>query len=139
MIGVVALVSGAAAVSVGGFLLWTWLRRGGASGSTHFRPIQIFGHAAVGIAGVLLVVVYLLADLDPRWGRATAITLFAASVLGATMFLPWWRRGRRGLYGDNDPAGFYPAEDHFQMRTVQVHGGLADLTWVVMIIALLVV
>ena len=58
--------------------------------------------------------------------------------LGATMFLPWWRRGRKGLYGDNDPAGFYPAEDHFRMRTVQTHGGLADLTWVLLIIALLV-
>ena len=42
------------------------------------------------------------------------------------------------LYGDNDPAGFYPAEDHFRMRTVQTHGVLADLTWVLLIIALLV-
>ena len=64
--------------------------------------------------------------------------LLTAGLVGATMFLPWWWRGRKGLYGDNDPAGFYPAEDHFRMRTVQTHGALADLTWVVLIIALLV-
>jgi len=46
------------------------------------------------------------------------------------MFLAWWSRGRKGLYGDHDPAGFYPAEDHFRMRTVETHGGLADLTWI---------
>jgi hypothetical protein len=46
--------------------------------------------------------------------------------------------GPQGVYGDNDPAGFYPAEDHIRMRTVQTHGGLADLTWVLLIIALLV-
>ena len=45
--------------------------------------------------------------------------------------------GRKGLYGANDPAGFYLAEDDFRMRTVQTHGGLADLTWVLLIIALL--
>ena len=99
---------------------------------------QILGHAAVGILGVVLVVVHLAADRDPRWGWTAVVVLFTASALGATMFLPWWRRGRKGLYGDNDPASFYPAEDHFRMRRVQTHGGLADLTWVLLIIALLV-
>ena len=66
------------------------------------------------------------------------VVLLTAGLLGATMFLPWWRRGRKGLYGDNDPVGFCPAEDHFRMRTVQTHGGLAGLTWVLLIIALLV-
>jgi len=37
--------------------------------------------------------------------------------------------GPQGAVGDHDPAGFYPAEDHFRMTTVHTHGGLADLTW----------
>jgi len=75
-------------------------------------------------------VVHLAAGRNPRWGWTAVVVLFTASALGATMFLAWWSRGRKGLYGDHDPAGFYPAEDHFRMRTVQTHGGLADLTWI---------
>ena len=128
MVSAIALVTGVSAVFVGSLLLRTWLRHAGASGTSHFRRIQILGHAAVGIFGVVLVVVHLADGRDPRWGWTAVVVLLTAGLLGATMFLPWWRRGRKGLYGDNDPAGFYPAEDHFRMRTVQTHGGLADLT-----------
>ena len=138
MVTAIALVTGVSAVFVGSLLLRTWLRHGGASGTSHLGPVQILGHAAIGMLGVVLVVVHLAAGRDLRWGWTAVVVLFTASALGATMFLPWWRRGRKELYGDNDPAGFYPAEDHFRMRRVQTHGGLADLTWVLLIIALLV-
>jgi hypothetical protein len=138
VVGVIALVTGASAIVFGSLLLRTWLRHGGASGTSHFRPFQILGHAAVGILAVVSVIIHLAADRDPRWGWTAVVLLLTAGLLGATMFLPWWSRGRKGLYGDNDPAGFYPAEDRFRMRTVLIHGGLADLTWVLLIIALLV-
>ena len=99
MVSAIALVTGVSAVFVGSLLLRTWLRHGGASGTSHFRRIQILGHAAVGILGVVLVVVYLAADRDPRWGWTTVVVLFTASALGATMFGPWWWRGRRGCMG----------------------------------------
>ena len=108
MVGVIALVTGASAVFFGSLLLRTWLRRGGASGTSHFRRLQIFGHAAVGILAVVLVVVHLAVGRDPRWGWTAVVLLLTASLLGATMFLPWWSRGRKGLYGDHDPAGFTP-------------------------------
>jgi hypothetical protein len=138
VVGVIALVTGASAIVFGSLLLRTWLRHGGASGTSHFRPFQILGHAAVGILAVVSVIIHLAAGRDPRWGWTAVVLLLTAGLLGATMFLPWWSRGRKGLYGDNDPAGFYPAEDRFRMRTVFIHGGLADLTWVLLIIALLV-
>jgi len=138
MIGAIALVTGISAAFVGSLLLRTWQRHGGASGSSHFRPFQILGHAAVGILAVVSLIIHLAAGRDPRWGWTAVVLLVMAGILGATMFLPWWWRGRKGLYGDNDPAGFYPAEDHFPMRTVKTHGALADLTWVLLIIALLV-
>ena len=108
MVSAVGLVTGVSAGFVGPLLLRIWRRHGGASGTSHFRRIQILGHAAVGILGVVLVVVHLAASRDPRWGWTAVVVLLTAGLLGATMFLPWWRRGRKGLYGDNDPAGFYP-------------------------------
>ena len=137
MISTVAVASGISAAVVGAMLLRTWLRHGGASGNSHFRRLQILGHATVGLLGVVLVLIHLAAHRDPTWGWSAVAVLFTASALGATMFLPWWLRGRKGLSGHNDPVGFYPAEDHFRMRTVQVHGGLADLTWVLMLIAVI--
>ena len=107
MVSEIALVTGVSAVFVGSLLLRTWLRHGGASSTSHFRRIQILGHAAVGILGVVLVVV-LAVGRDPRWGWTAVVVLLIAGLLGATMFLPWWWRGRKGLYGDNDPAGFLP-------------------------------
>jgi hypothetical protein len=138
MLSAIAMIAGVSAFCVGSLLLRTWLRHGGASGASHFRRVQILGHAAVGVLGVVLVVGHLAVDRDLRWGWAAVVVLVLAGILGATMFVPWWRRGRQGLYGDHDPAGFYPAEDHFRMRTVVAHGGLADLTWVLLLIALLV-
>ena len=138
MVSVIALVTGASAIFFGSLLLRTWLRHGGASGTSHFRPLQILSHAAVGILAVVSVIIHIAAGRDPRWGWTAVVLLLTAGLVGATMFLPWWWRGRKGLYGDNDPAGFYPAEDYFGMRTVFIHGGLADLTWVLLIIALLV-
>jgi hypothetical protein len=138
MVSVIALVTGASAIFFGSLLLRTRLRHGGASGTSHFRPFQILGHAAVGILAVVSLIIHLAAGCDPRSGWTAVVLLLTAGLLGATMFLPWWLRGRKGLYGDNDPAGFYPAEDHLRMRTVQTHGVLADLTWVLLIIALLV-
>ena len=67
MVSAIALISGVSAVFVGSLLVRTWLGHGGASGTSHFRRIQIMGHAAVGILGVVLVVVHLAASRDPRW------------------------------------------------------------------------
>jgi hypothetical protein len=86
MVSAIALVSGVSAVFVGSLRLRTWLRYGGASGTSHFRRVQILGHAAVGIAGVVLVVVHLVASRDSRWGWTAVGVLLTAGLLGATMF-----------------------------------------------------
>lgn len=76
MVSAIALVTGVSAVFVGSLLLRTWLRHGGASGTSHFRRIQILGHAAVGILGVVLMIVHLAAGRDPRWGWTAVAVLF---------------------------------------------------------------
>lgn len=137
MVGVLALLAGVVAVGLGSVLLRTWLKHGGSSGDSHIKRLQIAGHATVGSVGVVLVAIYVFTHGAPQLGWSAVAILIVAGIIGATMFLPWWRRGRRGEYGDNDPAGFYPAEDHFPMRTVVAHGAVADLAWILMIVALL--
>ena len=61
MVNVMALVTGASAIFFGIRLLNTWLRHGGASGASHFKPLQILGHAAVGILAVVSVIIHLAA------------------------------------------------------------------------------
>jgi hypothetical protein len=48
---------------------------------------------------VILVVVHLAADRDPRWGWTAVVLLLTAGLLGATMFLPWWWRGKSTTIG----------------------------------------
>jgi hypothetical protein len=72
MVSAIALVTGVSAVFVGSLLLRTWLRHGGASGTSHFRRIQILGHAAAGILGAVLVIVIsqpagIRGGAGPRW------------------------------------------------------------------------
>ena len=81
MVSAIALVTGVSAVFVGSLLLRTWLRHSGASGTSHFRRIQILGHAAVGILGVVLVVVHLAAGRDPRWDWTAVVVLLTAGLL----------------------------------------------------------
>jgi hypothetical protein len=137
MLGILAMVTGVSAVLMGSVLLTIWLRHGGAAGRSHFRGVQILGHATAGIVGLILLVVYVVAVHTRGMGWTTVALLVLASILGATMFLPWWWRGRQGKYGANDPSGHFPAEDHFSLRTVVIHGLLADTTAVLLAIAVL--
>ena len=82
MVSAIALVTGVSAVFVGSLLLRTWLRHGGASGTSHFRRIQILGHAAVGILAVVLVVIHLVAGQDPRLGWTAVVLLFTPDSSG---------------------------------------------------------
>jgi hypothetical protein len=137
MFGILAMITGVSAVLMGSVLLAIWLRHGGAAGRSHFRGFQVLGHATAGVVALILLVVYLAAVHTRGMGWTSVALLVLASLLGATMFLPWWWRGRQGKYGDNDPSGHFPAEDHFSLRTVVIHGLLADSTAVLLAIAIL--
>ncbi len=116
----------------GFFLLSIWLRRGGLAqreGGNRIRPPLIFGHFGLAATGLVLWVVYLLTDSGAlAWIAFALLALVAA--LGWTMFAIWYqrRRARPAEGRDVDAVPGVPAEQHFPVPVVTLHGILAVTT-----------
>jgi hypothetical protein len=123
----------------GGFVLLTiWLKRGGMqqqreSGS-RIRPPLILGHFLLAATGLVIWVIYLAADEDLLAWIALAI-LAVVALLGWTMFAIWFRRRQAAATGAATPAT--PAEQHFPVPIVALHGVLAVTTVVLVLLAAL--
>jgi len=122
----------------GGFvLLAVWLKRGGmrqggASGS-RIRPPLIMSHFLLAAGGLVLWIVYLAVDSDVlAWIAFAALAVVAA--LGFTMFGIWLRR-RQVRTGAVAEAADAPAEQHFPVPVVALHGLLAATTLVLVFLA----
>ena len=112
----------------GGFVLLSiWLARGGMrqqrEAGTRIRPPLILSHFGLAATGLVIWIIYLASDSDALAWIAFAI-LAVVAVLGWTMFAIWWQRRQRGAAVD--PAT--PAEQHFPVSIVALHGLLAVTT-----------
>jgi hypothetical protein len=98
MLAIMAVATWLLAGALGLKLLLIWVRGGGTGPRrSHIRPALIFGHAAFAVAGLLLVIAYLLSG-EPDWLAWTAtVMILTASLLGAAMYIPWWRRRRQAI------------------------------------------
>jgi hypothetical protein len=98
MLAIMAVVTWLLAGALGLKLLLIWIRGGGTGPRrSHIRPALIFGHAAFAVAGLLLVVAYLLSG-EPDWlAWSATVVILTASLLGAAMYIPWWRRRRQAI------------------------------------------
>jgi len=120
----------------GGFVLLTiWLSRGGMrqqeGGRRRIRPQLIMSHFLLAASGLVLWVIFLVTDSDALAWIAFALLLVVAA-LGFTMFAIWLQR-RRAL----DPAAAgvdTPAEQHFPVSIVGLHGLLAATTLVLVLL-----
>ena len=119
----------------GGFvLLAIWLSRGGmrqgATPGTKIRPALILSHFLLAATGLVIWIIYLVDDNDTLAWIAFAI-LAVVALLGWTMFAIWYQRRQRGA-GAVEPAGMAagdrPAEQHFPVSIVALHGALAVTT-----------
>jgi hypothetical protein len=125
----------------GGFgLLGLWLRRGGtrrpAGAGNRIRPPLIFSHFGLAALGLVLWIVYVITDNDAlKWAAFVVIAIVA--VLGWTMFAIWYQRRRKAVPAGSGPGASstwptsgndLPAEQHFPIWLVTVHGVLAVLT-----------
>ena len=124
----------------GGFvLLATWLRRGGMQqgpeGGSRIRPPLILSHFLLAAGGLVVWIVYLVADKDVLAWIAFAM-LAVVALLGWTMFAIWLRR-RRTREGAVDAAPGVPAEQHFPVPIVALHGVLAVTTVVLVLLTAL--
>jgi hypothetical protein len=118
----------------GGFVLLSiWLARGGMrqqrEAGNRIRPPLIMSHFLLAAAGLVLWIIYLADDKDAlAWIAFAALLVVVA--LGFTMFAIWLRRRQaRGAVAEAVTPGT-PAEQHFPVSIVGLHGVLAATTLV---------
>lgn len=122
--------------AAGGFLmLGIWISRGGHKPprSSKFPPALIFGHFALAAIGLVLWIVYLVADNDAlSW--VAFVVLLPVALLGFTMLARWIPTYRTPVViAAADTAGSspgVPAEKHFPVAVVAGHGLFAATTLV---------
>ena len=124
----------------GGFVLLSiWLMRGGMrqeqEAGNRIRPPLILSHFLLAAGGLVVWIIYLVADKDVLAWVAFAI-LAVVAVLGWTMFAIWYQR--RQARGDSEAAvRGTPPEQHFPVPIVALHGLLAVTTAVLVLLTAL--
>lgn len=111
--------------AVGGFvMLGIWISRGGPRQprTTHLPPPLIFGHFGLAAAGLVIWVIYLLAD-SAALAWTSFVLLLPVAVLGFVM-LARWRSGR----------GAEAPEQSFPVPVVIAHGAFAVVTVVLVLL-----
>lgn len=146
---VTALILWILAAGGGFYLLATWIAKGGArpknKGASRFPPAVIFGHFGLAAAGLVVWIIYMVADMSAlAW--VSFIILVVVAVLGLTMLVRWVPSYRAQLkpVSSTVDAGptknqveVVPAEAHFPVAVVGLHGLLAVATVVVVLLAAL--
>ena len=129
--------------ALGGFgLLAIWLQRGGLRQSDQpgrrIRPPLIFGHMLLAATGLVLWIVYLVDDKKGIAWAAFVVLLVVAS-LGFGMFALWLQRRQSTVRAPAVAGGAeaVPAEQHFPVPIVAVHGLLAATTLVLVLLTAL--
>jgi manganese efflux pump family protein len=118
----------------GGFVLLSiWLSRGGMrqpqEAGNRIRPPLILSHFLLAAGGLVVWIVYLVADKDALAWIAFVI-LVPVAALGWTMFVTWFRRRQAGAAGAGAATPGVPPEQHFPLPVVILHGALAITTLV---------
>jgi hypothetical protein len=131
-----ALIAWIATAGGGFVMLAIWLSRGGMrqgrEGGSRIRPPLILGHFLLAATGLVIWIVYVFSDSDAlAWIALVLLAIVAA--LGFTMFAIWYQRRRRGPARATGVAGEAalpdtPAEQHFPVPIVALHGLLAVTT-----------
>jgi hypothetical protein len=122
----------------GGFILLSiWVARGGMQQGrepgSRIRPPLILSHFLLAATGLVLWIIYVFSDADALAWIALAL-LVVIAILGFTMFGIWWqRRQRAAAIQAVDPGT--PAEQHFPVPIVALHGALAVTTVVLVFLA----
>ena len=125
----------------GGFVLLSiWLMRGGIrqqqEAGNRIRPPLILSHFLLAAGGLVVWIIYLINDKDALAWVAFAI-LAVVAVLGWTMFAIWFRRRQARSLGREVATPGMPAEQHFPVPIVTLHGLLAVTTVVLVLLTAL--
>ena len=119
----------------GGFVLLSiWLARGGMksqAAGNRIKPPLIMSHFLLAATGLVLWIVYVINDSSALAWIAFVLLLVVA-LLGFTMFAVWLRRRQAGVGAATTDT---PAEQHFPIAIVGLHGLLAATTLVLVLLA----
>jgi hypothetical protein len=119
----------------GGFVLLSiWLARGGMksqAAGNRIKPPLIMSHFLLAATGLVLWIIYVVNDSSALAWIAFVLLLVVA-LLGFTMFAIWLRRRRAGVSAATTDT---PAEQHFPIAIVGLHGLLAATTLVLVLLA----
>jgi len=122
-----ALITWVATAGLGFFMLAIWLSRGGMKQSTGIKPFLILSHLGLAATGLVIWIAYLASDNDTLAWIAFVILALVA-LLGWTMFAVWYqRRQARGAVTEAVDLAT-PAEQHFPVSVIALHGVLAVTT-----------
>lgn len=140
--GIAALITWLITAAGGFAMLGIWISRGGHKPprTSKFPPGLIFGHFALAAIGLVLWIVYVIADSDPlAW--VAFVVLLPVALLGFTMLARWIPTYRSStVMAAADTAGSapgVPAEKHFPVAIVAGHGLFAAATLVLVLITAL--
>ncbi|MFF3059923.1 hypothetical protein [Streptomyces sp. NPDC057909] len=125
--------------ALGGFyMLGTWLSRGGARGGASRLPVPVvFGHFALAAIGLVVWIIYVIADKDVLAWTAFGL-LVPVALLGFTMlarWLPVYRAGQATPAAAGEQSE--PAERYFPVPVVVGHGLFAVVTVVLVLLTAL--
>jgi hypothetical protein len=131
-----ALISWIVTAAGGFVLLAIWVSRGGMRQreGRQIRPPLILSHFALAATGLVLWIIFVATDSEALAWIVFAL-LLAVAVLGWTMFAVWWQRRQAGAMADSAAAPGVPAEQHFPVPVVALHGVLAVTTVVLVLLA----
>ncbi|MGW5663166.1 hypothetical protein ACWEWG_24155 [Streptomyces sp. NPDC003758] len=136
--------------ALGGFyMLGTWIQRGGIgqqqSGASRLPAPVVFGHFALAAIGLVVWIIYVVADKSALAWTAFGL-LLPVALLGFVMLARWIPvyRDRATATATATPAvataqgdGTLPAERHFPLPVVLAHGLLAVVTLVLVLLTAL--
>jgi hypothetical protein len=119
----------------GGFVLLSiWLARGGMksqAAGNRIKPPLVMSHFLLAATGLVLWIVYVVNDSSALAWIAFVLLLVVA-LLGFAMFAIWLRRRQAGVGAATTDT---PAEQHFPIAIVGLHGLLAATTLVLVLLA----
>jgi hypothetical protein len=127
-----ALITWVATAGLGFVMLAIWLSRGGMKQATGIRPYLILSHFALAAIGLVIWIAYLATDTDSLAWTAFVI-LAVVALLGWTMFAIWYQRRQPSMEAEVVDPGT-PAEQHFPVSAVALHGVLAVTTVVLVLL-----
>jgi manganese efflux pump family protein len=135
--GIAALIAWVLTAAGGFYMLATWIQKGGTRQprTSNFPPGLIFGHFALAALGLVVWIIYVIADTEAlAW--VAFVLLLPVALLGSIMVSRWIAMRQTGGQATSG-ASEGPPERHFPVPVVAGHGLLAVVTLVLVLLTAL--